>query len=427
MGLTPNIISENQLLCKESACTGCAACAASCSEKCIALIPDLEGFLRPVIDYLNCTGCKCCSRACPILTPKISNAKRRCNSEPCPSDSDTCNVYETITYPVVYAAWNLDYDIRKKSSSGGVFTALAENILSQGGVVVGAAFDNSFIVRHIIIDKGSELYRLRGSKYVQSEINPILLCQVNELLKKDIPVLFSGTPCEVAGLISFLGRSYDNLYCCDLICHGVPSSMLFDCYIKYIESKYGRLIDISFRDKSKGWEKSGVRQSLKNGTSRFVKAVSDPYMRAFLRDYALRPSCYDCKYKNTSRVGDLTIADFWGVKNKYPMYDSDAKGTSAVIVNNEKGKSWFNACNSKLYIGVADINTAIMGNPSLVKSCSYPPEREHFYQDLKVLSFSKIIQKYHLNSSWVKDNSLIIRQYIKSAIFKIKRLVDISK
>lgn len=421
MGLTRYIFSEKQLLCEESACTGCAACAASCSQKCIALIPDSEGFLRPVIDFSRCTGCKCCSRACPILIPKIPDAEIYCATEPCSGDSYTGNENEDLTYPVVYAAWHLDEDIRKSSSSGGVFTALAEHVLIQGGMVAGAAFDDSIVVRHIIIDKSSDIYLLRGSKYVQSEIEPALLCSIRDLLEQGCQILFSGTPCEVAGLLSFLHKSYDNLFCCDLICHGVPSPKLFDCYVKHIESKHERLVDFTFRDKTKGWKKYGIRQKMEGGKSRYVSASAHPYMTAFLRDYALRPSCYECRYKEISRVGDLTIADFWGVSEPYPKYDLEDKGTSLVLVNNEKGKVLLDQCKLKIFLGTADLNTAKLGNPGLIRACSRPIQRDSFYIDLNKLPFKEIIRKYQLHSSLFNRIIKKCKQYVISVLRIIRK------
>lgn len=423
MGLTASSHMEKQMLCAESACTGCAACAAICSQNSITMRPDYEGFLRPVINLSLCTACNRCSHVCPILDSIPLDAECYSDTQPYPNkivvgsdDSDT------ITYPLIYAAWHLDDDVRNKSSSGGVFTALANNILEQGGVVAGAAFDKEFVVHHILIDNVSELYRLRGSKYVQSEITKELLRQIRILLNQGRQVLFSGTPCEVAGLKSFLNQNYSNLFSCDLICHGVPSPLLFERYVKRSSRKGNELLSITFRDKTKGWKKYMGSKQMQNGKRIIYSNMADPYMASFLKDYALRPSCYECKFKKTERVGDLTIADFWGVKKKYPQYDIDDKGTSLIMVNNKKGEDWLMAFHSMLFLGIADLNTAIIGNPSLVKPCSRPSQRDTFYNDLLSLSFSKLILKYHLNLTFQDYMISFFKMIKKEILMQVNRI-----
>jgi coenzyme F420-reducing hydrogenase beta subunit len=410
------LYEEKIFLCKESACTGCAACAASCSKRCISLRPDNEGFQRPVVDYSKCTGCKNCSSVCPILIDDASQPIYSVESDKIVNNTITAKSRTEKVEQIAYAAWNLDEEIRKKSSSGGVFSVLAEVIINKGGVVVGAAFDNSFTVRHIIIEKISDIYRLRGSKYVQSEIEPAILCLIRDMLEKRRNVLFSGTPCEVAGLLFFLNKSYNNLYCCDLVCHGVPSPLLFKQYKKHLESNSGRLLDISFRDKINGWKKYSIYLKYENGRNKFISMKDDSYMIAFLRDYALRPSCYECRYKKLQRNGDITIADFWGVDKKYPEYDLDDKGTSLILVNSIKGKWLIDACKDKLFIGNADVDTAISGNPSLVRSSLRPSQRDTFYRDLKNLSFGKLVKRYKINISFY----MAIKRYIKN-YFSLKK------
>jgi coenzyme F420-reducing hydrogenase beta subunit len=410
------LYEEKIYLCKESACTGCAACAASCSKKCISLHPDIEGFQRPVVDYSKCTGCKKCSSVCPILIDDASQSIYSAESDKIVNNTITAKSGTEKVEQIIYAAWNLDEEIRKKSSSGGVFSALAEIIIKKGGAVVGAAFDESFTVRHIIIEKISDIYRLRGSKYVQSEIKPEILCLIRDMLESERNVLFSGTPCEAAGLLCFLNKSYSNLYCCDLVCHGVPSQILLNRYIKYTELKRGRLVSISFRDKTKGWKDNCVKHKMKNGKSVCISANTDLFMNTFLKNYALRPSCYECRYKNLKRNGDITIADFWGVNKKYPEYDLDDKGTSLILVNSINGQQLIDDCKVKLFIGNADIETAVLGNPSLERSCLRPSQRDTFYRDLKNLSFGNLVKRYKINISFY----VAIKRYIKN-IFSLKK------
>ena len=367
-----------------NACTGCAACAAVCAMDCITMHPDAEGFLHPRINSAACTDCGLCRQVCPVYRGKPSEGVKERE--------------ETEGKPLrVFAAWHLDEAVRRESSSGGVFTALAENILARGGVVVGAAFDDRLVVRHILIETSADLHRLRGSKYVQSEISSALYRQARDLLKQDRPVLFSGTPCQVAGLRCFLRQPSEKLFCCDLICHGVPSPLLFARYVQHNQTRGNQLAKVSFRDKTTGWKHFSVRQHLQKGGSRLFSMYADPYMAAFLHDCALRPSCYDCKFASPTRSGDLTIADFWGVAKKYPEYDRDDKGTSLVLVNTPRGLAWLHACRKRLFLGPADFDTAVARNPMLVRSSHRPPQRDTFYRDLDALSFPALVRRYRLH------------------------------
>jgi len=342
-------------------CVGCSACAAICPREIISMCQDAEGFLIPNIDITQCDSCNRCHDVCPVEKTEGG-----------------------LLSLVSFASWNLNEDVRSKSSSGGVFTALANNVIKNGGVVVGAAFCDNLVVRHIIVEDNVE--RLRGSKYVQSEIPIDIYHKMYKLLERNISVLFSGTPCQVAAVRSFLGER-DNLFCCDVACHGVPSPLLFSQY------SGNELNGMSFRDKTTGWKNYSIYKHFKNGRIEIKLASSDPYMIAFLRDYALRHSCYDCKFKGEYRKGDLTLADFWGAETKY---DRDDKGTSLVIVNTEKGKVLLERCREDLFIEEVDMNGAIKSNTMLTKSCARPIERDTFYKDLVAISFSDLIQKYHL-------------------------------
>jgi len=285
--------------------------------------PDAEGFLHPKIGSAACANCGVCRETCPV-SYKEAPAEMEREEE------------GHGRAPQVFAAWHLDEAIRRESSSGGVFTALAENILAQGGVVVGAAFDDRLVVRHTIIETFADLHRLRGFKYVQSEVSSSLLRQIRNLLKQGRPVLFSGTPCQVAGLHGFLRRPDQNLFCSDLVCYGVPSPLLLARYVRHHQAQGHPLANISFRDKTIGWKHSGVRQYFQKDGSKFLSLSEDPYMAAFSSNCALRAACYVCQFATVVRPGDLTIADFWGVAKQYPEYDRDDKGTSLVLVNTEK-------------------------------------------------------------------------------------------
>jgi len=296
----------------------------------------------------------------------------------------------------VLAAWHLDEEVRRLSSSGGVFTALAERILANGGVVVGAAFDSALAVHHVVVQNAAELHRLRGSKYVQSEIKPGLYAEMRALLREGRAVLFCGTPCQVAGVRSYLGNTFDNLYCCDLVCHGTPSPLLWERYLRHQEAAGGGIAAASFRDKERGWKNFGMRHYLRNGTERLRGMFEDPYLIAFLRNYALRPVCYDCRYASTKRTGDVSLADFWGVAAAYPQYDADDKGTSLVLVNTAKGEGLLESCGASLFVGEADLDSAVAGNHVLQHPTPRPEERDRFYVDLERCGFDGVLRMYRL-------------------------------
>jgi hypothetical protein len=346
------------------------------------MLADAEGFFHPEIDLDTCNDCNLCRRKCQVNDRPPINKRIRTKDR---------------IFPKVFAIWNLDEGIRKESSSGGVFNALAENVLSRGGVVIGAAFDANLSVTHICIEEMNDLHRLRGSKYVQSMISKNLYRRIVDYLKDDRLVLFSGTPCQVAGLKGFLEGGHRLLLSCDLMCHGVPSPMLFARYLEYISKRDGNISKILFRDKTYGWNKFGVRQYYEKGGSKFFRITDDPYMVAFLRDYALRECCYKCAFSNSSRVGNVTLGDFWGVKKKYAKYDIDDKGTSLLMVNDDKGNKWLNDIRSHIFLGKADLETAVDGNPTLQRPCKKPQQRNIFYKILERETFNDLINKFQLN------------------------------
>ena len=359
------------------------ACAAACPNNAIDIKTNAEGFIYPQINNLLCNACGICQEICPVYQNTISGAQT--------------SKHDKEKVPDVFAAWHLDEKIRKNSSSGGVFTALAEVVLSNKGCVVGAAFDDEYVLRHILIDNNRGLEKLRGSKYLQSEIQPALYIKIQEVLEQNRILLFSGTPCQVAGLRSFLHNSYDNLICCDVACHGVPSPKVFDAYKKMLEKQYKANVQrIAFRRKDIGWKRYSVLLSYDNNTEYRSIYNEDPFMLGFLRNIYLRPSCYICQFANLDRTGDITLADFWGVGQKYPEYDKDDKGTSLILVNSSKGNWWLNESIKCLFLGDADIASAIRGNPIFARPSKRPCERDTFFWDVERISFEKIIRKYQL-------------------------------
>ena len=286
-------------------CTGCEACANICPKNCISMVENAEGFLFPHIDNSKCVSCGLCEKACPVLNP--------------------IPIHKTQEDVKVYALIHRDEDVRSHSSSGGAFSAIAEYVLEQGGVVFGAAFDEKFDVCHICVDKAEELYKLRGSKYVQSRIGDTYR-QAKEKLQQGRLVFFTGTACQTSGLLGYLGRDYENLITQDLICHGVPSPLAWRKYIRLSQRRAKSPVEhIFFRDKKFGWHNWHVNFRFRSGESRYLDQRSDMMVSAFLTGSCSRKSCYDCPFKQKYRLADITLADYWGIEKIAPELDDDRK------------------------------------------------------------------------------------------------------
>lgn len=280
-----------------------------------------------------------------------------------------------------YAAINKNNEIREKSSSGGVFSLLAQ----QFDVVYGVAMTDDCYGAEVIRVEG-DLSPLRGSKYLQAKVRDSFK-RVKEDLLAGRKVLFSGTGCQINGLRMFLGKDYETLYCVDVICHGVPSLMLWREYAKYQERKYGKLKSVNFRCKEDGGRDFGMKLN-----QVYISKDKDSFMRMFLRDYSLRPSCYECHAKYYKRA-DLTIADFWGIENVVPEMN-DGKGVSLVITRTEKGQALFDCAKIELEWKEVRYEDAVRYNPSEYRSVIRPVERNVFFTDLNQLSFEEMEKKY---------------------------------
>lgn len=365
------------ILDKKSDCCGCGACVAICPHSAIIMAQDEEGFHIPQIDMGRCTDCGLCTKACP--------------------QRELFALHDRIVPPTVKAAWHLDNEVRRQSSSGGVFSALAEDILARCGVVIGSAFNRNLVCQHIVIETMQDLARLRGSKYVQSRIDANVFATIRDALKAGRHVLFCGTPCQVAGLRKCLKLEHDNLFCCDLVCHGVPSPRFLEKHISGLIRFGKRLTDFSFRDKQQGWKAFRLLMKWEGGSSKRMQMYADPFMAAFLKNYSLRESCYSCHYTTTERQGDLTIADFWGVGDRYPEYDLDDKGTSLLLVNTRKGAALLERCSHRLFMGNAELEHALSSNPMLKRPAARPPARSRFYEDAAIMSIRQLSRKYRLH------------------------------
>lgn len=376
-------------------CMGCHACSNICPQNCISMESDTEGFWYPEVDYDKCIKCGLCVKVCPIINKKVVENN-----------------------PKAYACNNKDEAVRLESSSGGIFTLVAEQIIDRDGVVFGVRFDKDFKVVHSYIERKEELNKFRGSKYVQSKIGDTYQ-QVKSFLNQGREVLFTGTPCQISGLKSYLGQPYENLYCVDIVCHGVPSPAIWKKYVDFREKEASSPTQrIAFRQKYEGWKRFSVSFLFKNNTEYRKILNEDLYMKAFLKDLCLRPSCYNCEFKTLNRQSDITLADFWGIQNMLPEMDDD-KGTSLIFVNSKTGQHVFNSISGDMKFKEVNINEAVKYNSAAIKSVKYNPKRDGFMAEEDTLPFDKLVAKYCNEPLQIRIKNKV-RAGIKKILVKTK-------
>lgn len=377
-------------------CCGCTACYAICPKGAITMQEDSEGFKYPAIDKSKCIDCGLCSKVC--LLDKNSD--------------------KVITSIESFACTAKDENFAKQSSSGGVFPLLTNMFAEQQAVIYGAAFDNNWKVKHIRVNDIDELKKLYTSKYVQSDMGDSFK-QVKHDLDIGKEVLFAGTPCQVAGLKSYLSKEYNNLTTVDFICHGVPSPLVWQRYIIAMEKKLNnKITEISFRDKKDGWKNYYFKLSTANGDVFYEKHGENIYMKGFLKDLYLRPSCYDCKFKTLHRASDITLADFWGIEKIIPEINVE-KGVSLCWASSEKGDTILDKALKQTIYEQVDLNEAIKHNPSAITSVKRHKNRNKFFEDISKsdIDIISLIEKYYDNRSLRKRLSYKLRTKIKS-LFK---------
>lgn len=362
--------------CKEDCC-GCGACVNICPRGCIAMRRDSEGFSYPRVDEALCIQCGLCERVCPFLNPDKSRMPMG-----------------------VYAAKNPSDEVRLASSSGGIFSMLAGHIIEQGGVVFGAKFDDTWNVVHDYAETKEGLRPFMGSKYVQSATGESYSLAA-KFLKENRQVLFSGTPCQIAGLKRYLGADYPNLLTVDVICHGVPSPVVWERYLAETSRSLSagtaselKIGAISFRDKANGWKNfSFVIRGENNSVLLSESGITENiYMRGFLRDIYLRPSCYACQCKKGSSGSDITLGDYWGIDRVNPEIN-DWKGVSLILGYTQKGLDMTHGLDAKLIS--TSYAQALAGNASIEKSAKPPRQRERFFSAMNNGgTISKIIERY---------------------------------
>ena len=373
-------------------CTGCAACGQVCPKGAVTMSANDEGFLYPNINKELCNNCGLCEKTCPVN----SSLKKGLEVKQARPEAK-----QTGTGHKVYACYSRDEEVRSKSTSGGVFTQLALNTLSGGGVVFGAGFDSGFKVTHIYAENEKELDNLRRSKYVQSDIANSFI-EARDFLKAGRKVLFCGMPCQIAGLRAFLNRDYDGLLTCDLACHGVPSPKVWEMFLKYLQDTYKSGIkSVSFRDKLTGWNDSSMKVEFKNGSRYIDRVKREIYSMGFGKSIFNRRSCYDCKFRMNNTKADITLADFWGIDKHGENEYSDNKGVSLVITHTDAGEEALKRIGENTCIKERPFDEAVRFNPRLVSSVAEPGGRREFFDDMKAgLDFDRLRAKYMDNKSF---------------------------
>lgn len=377
-------------------CCGCHGCTNICPKSCISMKTDQEGFWYPEVDKNLCIDCHLCEKVCPILE----------------------NPVKQDFIPVAYACKNKVNEVRENSSSGGVFSLLCEEVINNGGVVFGASFDENFDVRHTYAETLEDCIQFRGSKYVQSKIGEAYK-QARKFLNDGRLVLFSGTQCQIKGLNLYLRKKYDNLIAVDIICHGVPSPKVFREYRQNLENEYhSKINNIWFRRKDEGWKKFSFAVSFENGTEYLKNLQEDTFMKGFLSDLYLRPSCYECTAKNFVNNADITLADYWGVQDIHPEFDDD-RGVSLILVNSKKGQHYLSLIEDKMSIIETDIDYAIKYNPSAIRPVHKHPKRNEFFNMLGTgIALNTAIEKC-IKPSFIQR----VKRNVRRILSKGKRLV----
>ncbi len=387
------------LITNKSDCCGCTACAMICNSEAITMTDDAMGFKYPVVDESKCTNCGLCDRVCAFQ-----------------------NGYDTssnFNEQLIYAARHKDANELFLSQSGGASAAICKSVINQSGVVYGCVLDDTFTAIHKRCTTLEECEDLRGSKYVQSDLNNVF-SYIRDDLKAGKLVLFTGTSCQTSGLKSYIPKKlHENLILCDIICHGVPSPKIWSDYTHYISNKYNKEIKgIKFRDKAKGWKSHVESFTFTDNT----KIFSTSYTSLFYSHIMLRPSCGECRYTNYSRASDITIADFWGIEKVSDTFAADNKGCSVIMINTVKGETILNSISSEFNVLKSNKQECVQPNlcrPSVINSKS-----DKFEHDFEKHGFEYILNHYG-NIGWryqcKRAVRLIYRITLKRIIAVIKK------
>ena len=381
----------------KSKCCGCKACGDCCPVDAISFPIDKEGFWYPEIDQSKCVGCNRCEQVCPMLHPEKTSVTKK----------------EDLK---VYGGYHKDIVVRFDSTSGGVFSALAQEMYSRKGYVSGAIYTDDFQVVNFISDKKRDLRKLRSSKYVQSD-GAGLYKQIAALLKEGKEVLACGSPCQMAALRSYLGRDYDNLLIVDFLCRACNSPKVFQHYLADLEDRYqSKIVAIKDKNKDHGWRSLARKITFADGQIYYGEGHDDDYRRGYHLNIFERPSCYECQFKGMPRKSDITLADFWGIEKVDPSLDKDV-GTSMVFVNTSKGHKFFAHVQERMHLKEFPFEVAEKGNHSVIFGGTLPVpagyDREKFFTDLDEMSFSQCAAKHFpmepVHKSWKQLVKKILR------------------
>lgn len=356
-------------------CTGCNACGDICPRNCISFKSDSEGFWYPNVDTNTCINCNLCVKVCPVISKDTSIIR-----------------YEK---PLVFAAYSKDEDVRLDSTSGGIYSVLANKVYDNNGFVGGAIYNEDHSVSHIISSNKSDLPKIRSSKYLQSLMTGQFK-EVKRLLDANETILYCGTPCQIHGLYKFLKRDYDNLITCDFICRGLNSPKVFKKYMNMLEKEFGsKASNIKFKNKKWGWHNFSMRVNFENGKEYCKDRYHDLFFVGYLQSGCFsRPACYDCKFKGFPQKADITLADFWGIEKLDKTMDQD-KGTSLVLINSDKGYNLFNSVKNLIVSKEFSMEEAGLDNPAMVESLTVKyGDRESFFMDLDRMSFDEVANRH---------------------------------
>lgn len=377
---------------KKANCCGCTACVSVCPQNCIKMVEDEEGFKYPVVDKDKCIDCKLCEKVCPVINSKKFEGE-----------------------PLSVIARNKDEMILKDSTSGGAFTALAKVLIQEkNAIVFGACFDKDNIVRHSHCETVEELYKFRGSKFVQSDITGVYR-EISNYLASDRVVLFSGTPCQIAGLKRYLNGKYENnLYCIDIVCRGVPSPKLWKEYVSWIENKFqSKIVNAKFRNKTYGYHSSTMLLEFENGKKYKKSGRVDPMMRLFTKEMCSRPSCSECVFKTKKRESDLTLFDCKRYTELTDQYDDD-KGYTAIFIQSNKGKEWLNKSVGLLELTDVDTNKLISKCGIMVCGrAQQNPKRSKLFEQLGNKPLDQIV----FDMGLISNKDMIIES-LKNILYK---------
>lgn len=384
---------------RKEECCGCNACGDVCPKDAITFSVDEEGFWYPIVDKNKCVNCGLCDTICPLKTECKSRANN--NKE-----------------PECFAAEHKSIEVIFNSTTGGMFTALADAMYTQKGYVGGAIHNDDFSVSHFISNDRNDLIKLRRSKDLQSNAEGFHK-RVKELLDDGNKVLVCGVPCQIAGLLNFLRKDYENLITVDLICAGVNSPKVWRKYLDYIEEKNGsKIVWTENKSKEYGWDKLTQKFVFENGEEYFDTDKTSLFIHGYIVSHLYcRPSCYECNFKGFPRMGDITIGDFWGI-TKYTKNHHSNMGTNLVMINSDKGKAYFDKIKKRINCEQTPMEWALSGNPLLVKPISkLSDKREAFFEDLDTMPFDQLIQKFEpAKNSGIKAKLMPLKAVAKFAL-----------